>query len=167
MELSLLPGSVNGTVAPRMVYGAIIVGIVMIVVGAWLLYSQYQIVKTWPQIEATVTKSSIVQSRRIHGGVRYEVMLSFHYDRGQSSYTQDLGVYSKNATQAQLEVDRNPPGTPCLIRCSPTNPLQISYGAGMDFQTFAGPVILMTIGLVFVLVGIWGHAAASPHLLYR
>ncbi len=160
-----------------------LVGGIFLVVGLGLLTPawftgnrQYTILKTWPTVEAEVTRSRVTHyqstsSRSSSSTTMYQAEIEFRYTVGGKPYvTPATTAYSTSSyTEMKHKVDFYAPATRHAIRYNPANPNDIRFDVGYTFGFFLLPVILGGMGLIFGGVGAAllyaGRSATQPKLL--
>jgi len=136
------------------------VGIVLLAIGWKVGDRQYTILKSWPSVEAEVTKSQVTQhiSHSQNGGdtTMYEARIEFQYSLEDRQFTASStpGYSTSSYSQMKHMADTYAPGTRHAIRYNPENPNDIRFNAGYSFGFFMGPIILGGMGVLFTGLGI-------------
>ena len=139
----------------------IIVGGVFFVIGLGLLTGayfagrrQYNILKHWPRVNATVTKSEVTTGRDRDITI-YGTEFEFRYAVNDKEYkTPATSSYKTSSyTEMKRQADIFAPGTTHALLYDPADPNEIRYDAGYNFSFFLAPVILGGLGVVFAGVG--------------
>ncbi len=152
-----------------------LVGGIFFVVGLGLLTPawftgnrQYTILKTWPTVEAEVTRSSVTHhqsssSRSSSSSTMYQAEIEFRYTVGGKQYaTPTTSAYSTSSyTEMKHKVDFYAPGTRHAIRYNPADANDIRFDVGYSLGFFLLPFIFGILGLVF------GGAGAGLLLAWR
>lgn len=138
-----------------------IVGGVFFVVGLGLLTGgffsgrrQYNILKNWPKVDATVTKSEVTTGRD-QDTTMYGTQFEFRYTvNGKEYLTPASSSYeSSSYSEMKRKADVFAPGTHHTLLYDPVEPIDIRYDAGYNFSFFLAPTILGGMGIVFTGVG--------------
>jgi hypothetical protein len=140
-----------------MLVGAIfaIVGVILLSVAGWSGNRQYTILKTWPTVEAEVTKSEVVSYRDSEGTTMYRAAIDFRYSVNGKDYTvpSSSNYSSSSYNSVKKDVDTYAPGTRHPIRYNPTDPHDMRFDVGYNFGFFFLPVLFGGIGIVFAGMG--------------
>ncbi len=153
----------------RIVGGILVfVGVLLLAVGVWTGNRQYTILKSWPTVEAEVTKSEVAQHvDRDYDSNRdtnmYQTHIEFRYTLNGKEYLtpSDAGYSSSSYPEMKRLADRFAPGSRHAIKYNPANPNDIRFNAAYSFGFFLLPVIFGGLGLIFSLVGIAVLVVAS------
>ncbi len=141
---------------PKLV-GAIFapIGLVLLGVTGWLGNHQVSILKTWPEVDALVTKSRLTRSRS-KSTTMYGTEFEFRYTvNGKQYQTPATSSYASSSyTEMKGKIDAYTPGTHHSIHYNPANPNDISYDAGYNLGFFFVTIIPGILGLVFSGLGI-------------
>jgi len=141
--------------------GSKIVGGVFFVIGLGLLTGayyagqrQYNILKHWPSVEATVTRSEVTSSRD-EDSTTYGTEMDFQYTvNGKEYQTPAKSSYRTSSyVEMKRKADAFAPGTRHAVLYDPADPNDIRYDAGYNFSFFLAPTILGGMGIVFTGVG--------------
>ncbi|HLY60174.1 MAG TPA: DUF3592 domain-containing protein [Terriglobia bacterium] len=139
-----------------------IVGGVFFVLGLGLLTGayfvgrrQYNILKHWPKVDATVTQSSVTTGRDPDGTTMFGTQIEFRYVVNDKEYkTPATSSYKTSSyTEMKRQADIFAPGTTHALLYDPADPNDVRYDAGYNFSFFLAPVILGGMGVVFAGVG--------------
>jgi Protein of unknown function (DUF3592) len=139
-----------------------IVGGVFFVVGLGLLTGayfsgrrQYAILKNWPKVDATVTKSEVTSGRDNDNTTMYGTEVEFHYTvSGKEYQTPATSSYKTSSyTEMKRQADIFAVGTTHALLYNPSDPNDIRYDAGYNFSFFLLPAILGGMGVIFTGVG--------------
>jgi len=138
-----------------------LVGLVLLGVAGWAGNRQYTILKSWPTVEAVVTKSQVTHSQshdidRSTDTTMYEAAIEFRYTLNGKEYATPAtsGYSSSSYTEMKRQADAYPPGTRHRVRYNPADPNDIRYNAGYTFGFFFLPVLLGGMGIVFGGLGV-------------
>lgn len=135
-------------------------GVILMGVGGWTGNRQYTIVKSWPTVTATVTKSEVTHSTS-HGSDRrtnttmYQTEIEFRYTlNGKEYLTPASSNYSSSSyPEMKRKADAFPPGSTRSIRYNPSDPNDIRFDAALTPGFFLITLITGGLGVVFTLVG--------------
>lgn len=144
-----------------------VVGLALLGTGGWVGNRQYTILKSWPTLEAEVTKSQVTHhvshnSRSHTDTTMYGAEIEFRYTvEGRQFTTPSTPGYSTSSyPEMKRMADTYAPGTRHTIRYNPADPNDVRFNAGYNFGFFFLPVVFGGMGVVFTGVGI-GLLAAS------
>ena len=136
------------------------VGVAMLAAGIWLANEQVKIIKTWPVIDATVTKSNVTHytKRDMDRNVdttMYKTEVEFRYRvEGREYRTPSQSDYASSSyVEMKRRADAFPPGSLRQIRYNPENPNDVRHTAGYTWGFFFGPLIFGCMGLLFAILG--------------
>ena len=140
------------------------VGGIFLLVGLGLLggavytgNQQYAILKSWPTVDALTTKSRVTEvPSQSTGHSLYSVEIEFQYRVDGKEYVtvSSLPYATPDYVRMKRMADNFGIGTRRVIRYNPTNPGDIRFNAGYNFDFFLMPVLFGGMGLVFGLVGV-------------
>jgi hypothetical protein len=133
-----------------------VAGAILVSVAGWTGNQQYTILKTWPTVEAEVTKSEVKTGRDSEGTTMYGTQLEFRYTVNNMEFTTPASssYRSSSYTEMKRKANRYAPGTRHPIRYDPSNPDDVRFDAGYNFGFFFLPVLLGGLGVVFAGLGI-------------
>ncbi len=138
-----------------------VVGVSLLAGGVWSGNRQYTILKSWPTVDAEVTKSEVGHhvshdSDTNRDTDMYQTRVEFRYTLNGKEYLtpSDAGYSTSSSPEMKRLADRFAPGTRHAIKYNPTDPNDIRFNAEYSFGFFLLPVIFGGLGLVFSLVGI-------------
>ncbi len=138
-----------------------LIGLIFLAVGIWTGDRQYTIVKSWPTVEAEVTKSEVRQHLDSGSGsstssVMYQTFVEFHYTLNGKEYLtpSDAGYSTSSYAQMKRLADKFPPGTRHAIKYNPSDPNDIYFNAEYSFGFFLLPVVFGGVGVILCIVGI-------------
>jgi len=146
------------------------VGLTFLAVGGWLGHRQYTIMKSWPTVEALVTKSRITYYH--HRGHRvYETEIEFRYTVNGKTFDtpSDPGYSTSSYDTMKGFADSFARGTRHMIRYNPDDPSDVRMNAGYNFGFLFLPVLFGGLGLLFTGVSVvlfiaarWGQTLVCP-----
>jgi hypothetical protein len=144
------------------------IGIIMLALAGWAGNRQYTILKTWPSVDAEVTRSEVTRGTDSEGTAMYGTEIDFRYTvAGREFNTPGSSSYrSSSYREMKGKADKYAPGTRHSILYNPSDPAEIHFEAGYNLSFFFLPVILGAMGLVFAGLGagvLW--ASRSERLL--
>jgi hypothetical protein len=141
-----------------------VAGLAFLLAGLWTGNRQYTILRTWPTVEAEVTKSRVTHHlSREHvrrGGyvyiTVYQAEIEFRYTLNGKQFTSlsTPGYTSSNPLEMKRMADTYAPGTRHTIRYNPAMPNDIRFNAGYNFGFFLDAVILGGMGVILTGLGI-------------
>jgi hypothetical protein len=143
------------------------IGVIMLALAGWTGDRQYNILKTWPSVEAEVTRSEVTRGRDSDGTTMFGTEIDFRYtvDGRQFDTPGSSSYRSSSYNEMKSKADRYAPGTRHPILYNPSDPVDIRFDAGYNFSFFFLPVILGAMGLVFTGLGVgvlWASRAEKP-----
>ena len=168
----------EGKVSSRLV-GVIfaLVGFMLLGLARWTTMKQYAILKTWPAVDAQVTKSRVTrfQSHSRHPMPMYKAEIEFRYAvNGKEYLASSSTLGSSNERESERKIEDYAPGTMHAIRYNPGNPNDIRFDVGYTFAFFFGTIIYGGMGLLFaavgmaaVVMGLWPAPRAAPAQVCR
>ena len=138
------------------------VGLVLLAIAGWTGNRQYTILKSWPTVEAEVTKSRVTSSRDSEGMAMYGTEIEFRYTiNGKEYLTPGSSSYqSSSYREMKRKAEKYPPGSRHSIHYNPADPEDIRFDVGYNFGFFFVPVLLGGMGVVFTAFGV-GFLVAS------
>jgi len=146
----------RGMVVPKIV-GLIFgpVGIVLLAIAGYTGHRLYTILKSWPTVEAEVSKSELVSGTGDNGTVMHGVNLEFTYTvNGQKFVSPSSSPYrSSSPKSTQQKAETYAMGARHPIRYDPNDPGEMRFDVGYNPGFFFVPLLLGSMGLVFGLVG--------------
>jgi hypothetical protein len=140
----------------------IIVGLVFGLVGVgmlggawWTGKRQYTILKTWPSVDAVVTKSEVISYRDSEGKSMHRAAVEFRYTVNGREYVTPTVTETATSSYSEMsgKVTTYSPGSHHSILYNPADPRDIRFGFGYNFDTFFVTGILGLFGVVFTPVG--------------
>ena len=131
------------------------VGLVMLTVGVLTARHQLSILRTWPEVDATVTRSEVGHYSGKNGAM-YQAHVEFRYRVEGRVYVApaDSDVSTSSYIEMARTVDRYGPGSQHRIRYNPAEPRDIRYTAGFNFGFFFLPLIFGFLGIIFSGIGL-------------
>lgn len=147
----------NGDKVLKLVGGIFtVVGVVLLSVGGWTGNRQYTILKTWPTVEAEVTKSYVTTGQDSEGTTMYGTQIEFRYTvNGREFITPASSSYrSSSYPEMKRKADRYEPGTRHPIRYNPSNPDDIRFDVSYSLGFFFLPLLLGGMGIIFAGLGV-------------
>ena len=134
----------------------VVVGLALLGAASWAGNRQYTILKSWPTIEAQVTRSRVTSGRDSDGTAMYNTEIEFRYTvKGKEYITPAASPYSSSSTrEMKRKVDKYAPSTFHSIRYNPADPNDIRFDVGYNFGFFFLPVLFGGMGVVFTVVSL-------------
>ena len=133
-----------------------------------MAHIQDTIIKTWPTVDAEVTKSQVnlVSSSRTTRGLRstrYQTEIEFRYIVGGKEYIarSTPGYTTSRYSIMERIADTYAPGTRHPIRYHPEHPNIIFFNPGYNLGFFFLPVMFGGMGLLFTGIGVF-NLKVSP-----
>jgi hypothetical protein len=137
------------------------IGLALLAAAGWTGNRQYTILKSWPTVEAEVTRSEVARSlshdsESNRSTYMYKAQIEFRYTLNGKEYLtpSDPGYSTSSYPEMKRLANRFAPGTRHPIKYNPADPNDIRFNAGFSFGFFLLPIILGGMGLVFSLLGI-------------
>ncbi len=123
--------------------------------AAPLYWSQWKILRTWPQARATVVQSRVITRKEVQGQPMYEDEYALGFSLNDRSYVVVLRSHRPSTDYASKarQVARLPQGSTTLLRYNPADPADVRMQAGYNIHFFRVPMVLTFIGFGFALVG--------------
>ena len=143
--------------SPRWLGGIFLtVGLIILGVGSWFAEKRLTVINHWPQVDAEVVDSRVENYTDSEGSTLYRAVFVFRYTvEGRSYDTQtDNGYGTSFRSWMQAKVDHFAPGTRHRIHYNATDPAEIEYNAGYNFEFFGIPLFCGGMGLIFSLIGL-------------
>jgi hypothetical protein len=147
----------RGIAVPKVVAMIFVpVGAVLLAIAGYTANRQYTILKTWPTVEAEVSRSEVVRGHDDEGNVMYGLDLEFTYTVKEKKYaTPSASPYRTSSRKAMEEkAGTYAVGTRHPIRYDPDNPGEMRFDVGYNLGFFFVPVLLGGMGLVFATIGL-------------
>jgi Protein of unknown function (DUF3592) len=136
-----------------------LLGVGMIAGSIYWAHREYAALRPWPRTDAVVISSKVMEeSGSSHGGAeQYYPLVELKYAVGGKEYTKTTSADSATDSpfRAQREVAGLPPGKHLRVPYNPADPSDVDLGVGWNFSTIGGPALLLLMGLVFALMGLW------------
>jgi hypothetical protein len=132
------------------------VGIVLLATAGYTGNRQYTILKSWPTVEAEVSKSEVVRGHDSEGNTTYGVDLEFRYTvNGRQFVTPSSSPYRTSSYEGmRSKAQAYAVGTRHPIRYNPDDPGEIRFDVGYNFGFFFVPFLLGVMGIVFTAFGV-------------
>ena len=132
------------------------VGLILVVVGGGIGNHQYTILKSWPTVEATVTRSHVRRYLSQRGRMMYQAEIDFQYTVDGKAFDTLAGPGYSTSSYAGMKsiVDEFAPRTRHLVRYNPADPNDVRMNAGYSFGFFLLPLMLGGMGVFFAALGI-------------
>ncbi len=132
-----------------------VVGLGLLTGGVFSARSQYNILKNWPKVDATVAKSAVTSGRDNDNTTMYGAEFEFRYTVDGKEYQTPASSSYKTSSYKEMKhnVDIFAPGTQHTLFYDPSDPSEIRWDAGYNFSFFLLPTILGGVGIVFAGVG--------------
>ena len=115
-----------------------------------LFWKQYTVLRTWPEIDAQVMRSDVVQ---VHLGTQalYDTQLTFVYTlRGEPRVSTVSGMHpTTDVEPQQSKLAKYPVGSHHVLQFNPANPAQVRLGIETKLNSFAVPLWIAAAGLFF------------------
>lgn len=129
----------------------LLIGLVLLTTAVWSGYRQHTIIKSWPEVQAEVVKSELVDSGDSDGTTMYSNAIEFRYAMDGKEYSTPTksGYSTSSYEEMKIQVDTYAPGTRHPIRLNPSNPRDIRYNAGYTAGFFFLSLIFGGVGIVF------------------
>jgi hypothetical protein len=144
------------------------VGVVLLAIAGYTANRQNTILKTWPTVEAEVSRSEVTQGVDNEGNTMYGLHLEFTYTvNGKEFSTSASAPYRSSSRKSMREKAATyAVGTRHPIRYDPSDPEEIRFDAGYNFGFFFVPLLLGGMGLVFLVIGLalFRSGAIAPAL---
>jgi hypothetical protein len=142
--------------------GLMVVGVIVVLLGALQAYRQYSVLRRWTPVEAQFVRTDVRNEKfqtsiRMGRADRYIVMWTFRYDVGGAAH-EAVADPDVHGTRAQMVawIHRFHPGEQVTIHYNPADPGEIS-AAAYDWLTFAHAA----------WVGAWGAGIAILGFAFR
>jgi len=117
---------------------------------------QYNILKNWPKVDATVTRSEVTTGHDDDNTTMYGAKFEFRYTvKGKEYQTPaSAGYETSSYKEMKHNVDIFAPGTQHALLYDPADPGDIRWDAGYNFSFFLLPICLGGMGIIFAGVGV-------------
>ncbi len=124
-------------------------------ISAPLYWSQYQILRGWPSVEAEVISSRVLVLQS-QGGPLHDIEVHFAFSVGGRPY---VGVIHSNhlstsRARKEKQAAEFPVGSHHRIRYSPDDPSDVRAQVGYNVHFFAVPVFISGVGAIFLVIGL-------------
>jgi hypothetical protein len=132
------------------------VGILLLAIAGYVGNRQYNILKSWPTVEAQVTRTEVVQGRDDEGNALYGVNLEFMYTVNEKKYLTPGSSSYRSSSRKSMQEKSNTyaVGTRHPIRYDPNDPGEMRFDVGYNFGFFFVPFLLGVMGIVFTAFGV-------------
>ena len=172
--VTLDPGLIRddaSRVARRVGMAFVLIGAIIMTIGALMVRSDLEMLRTWPRIEGRVLQSRVVpaavssSNRRGQNRPSYDTAVTFRYvvkDVTIESTTAYGGGTSRATAEARVQAYA--PGTVHPIWYRPEDPRLIRFDLGSRMAVFFLPGGLVLMGVVFVALGgmVWRGSRPAP-----
>jgi hypothetical protein len=117
--------------------------------------TQYKVVSQWPEVQAHVHKSEVVEVTR-EGVKLYATRFELSFVTGDQLHVVTVNAYRQgsDASIVKAEADRFPYGSTVVVRYNPKNPSDIRLDTDHPRRFFQIPIALGITGLIFVISSI-------------
>jgi hypothetical protein len=138
------------------------IGLIVLTVGLWMVWSDAAMLRDWPSVEAEVVASSVVAAarsgssgRRLGSSTMYDTQVTFRYEVAGRPFENatTYGISSSDPSYARNRAQTYAPGTRHTIRHRPGDPNIIRFDMDSTLAVFALAGGLTLMGLVFVGLG--------------
>ncbi len=124
-------------------------------ISAPLYWSQYKIVRTWPAVEAEVTRSTVL-ALQTQSGPLHDIEVHFAFSVDSRPY---VGVIHSNhlSTSRARKLKQAAEflvGSRHLIRYNPVDPGDVRAQVGYNVHFFAVPIFISGVGAIFLVIGL-------------
>jgi hypothetical protein len=138
--------------------GLMVVGVIVVLLGALQAYQQYSVLRRWTPVEAQFVRTDVRNEKfqtsiRMGRADRYIVMWTFRYDVGGAAH-EAVADPDVHGTRAQMVawIHRFRPGEHVTIHYNPADPGEIS-AAAYDWLTFAHAAWVSAWGAGIAILG--------------
>jgi hypothetical protein len=128
------------------VFGGI--GLIMLCVAGGLAQHQIRIIRTWPSVDGTITRSAVEHYRGRSS--MYYPDLEARYAVDGREYVSELPVdfASSSKSDMRAKAEAHPVGSVCRLQYDPSDPEEVRCADGFTLGGFFLPVIFGFLGLV-------------------
>ena len=113
-------------------------------------WRQYQVLQTWPEVQAQVIRSEVVTQPAPSHQQLYAAKLQVLYTVDDRPITAELiTLQSQNYEQTAERAAQFPVGSRPLIRYDPQAPTEARIGAGWNLRFFLVPLVMLGMGAIF------------------
>ena len=124
--------------------------------SAPMYWSQYQILRDWPAVEARVVSSVVIAVPTQGGGDLHDIEVRFAYAVDGRPY---VGVIHSNhlsthRARKERQAQQFPVGSLQPIRYNPADPRDVRAQVGYNVHFFAVPIFVSGVGLLFLIFGL-------------
>jgi hypothetical protein len=140
-------------------------GILFLLVAVGLLVRQYLYMATWPEADAIVTGTRVIEEKSGPSGhPLYRSQVDVRYDlHGQAVAGHAVSTYwASDRAKAQDKLTRFVVGTHTKVRYDPSSPTDLRLDADLGFESLQMPMLAAMVGILLVaawlLMGRLRHA---------
>jgi hypothetical protein len=136
------------------------IGAGLLAIGIWMAWLDVRMVRTWVPVDAESIAARPITSRRSGGSgpsrTLYDVQVTFRYDVGGRRFESETtsGMASSSTGRRDELMRQFAPGTRHRIHHRPDDPNVIRYNLDSFFTTFAAPIGISLMGVVFLAFGV-------------
>lgn len=128
------------------------IGFVLMATPAF--WAQYNILRGWPAVEATVVSSEVITIPTTSGGQLFDIEVEFAYAVNGRPY---VGVIhsnheSTNRARKQKQAAQFVRGNRYPLRYNPVEPRDLRAQAGWNVHFFAVPIFIAGVGAIFGII---------------
>lgn len=128
----------------------LILCVLFVILSLPFFWRQYQVLQTWPEIEAQTLRSEVVTQPAPPHEQLYAAELEVLYTVNAKATTAELiSFQSRDYQQTADRVALYPVGSRHPIRYDPHSPTQARIGAGWNLRFFLVPLVMLGMGAVF------------------
>lgn len=133
------------------------VGLLAGAAAAWYFIVQRPL--AWPQTDATVVSSRVVNPK---GPSDHQPEIVFHLEIDARTVATIASWSSSSYDVVRAYVDRYPPGSTHTVAVNPDNPNDVRYDLGASFANLILPGVLGGMGALFTGIGLFTLLARQP-----
>lgn len=136
--------------------GNLIVFLIFLAFSLPMYWRQLHILRTWPAVEAEVTRSAVVEIPTRDGGHLYDTYFEFAYSVDGQPYTGAVSSSHQSIHRERKEKQAAgfPQGSRHPIRYNPEAPGDIRIQVGYNVHFFAVPIFISGVGAVFGVIAL-------------
>jgi hypothetical protein len=121
-----------------------------VILSVPFFWRQYQVLHTWPETEAQVSRSEVVTQPAPPHEQLYAAKLQVIYTvDGRPITAEMISFQSQNYQQTADRAAQFPVGSGHPIRYDPHAPTQARIGAGWNVRFFLVPLVMLGMGAIF------------------
>ena len=121
-----------------------------VILSVPFFWRQYQVLHTWPETEAQVSRSEVVTQPAPPHEQLYAAKLQVIYTvDGRPITAEMISFQSQNYQQTADRAAQFPVGSRHPIRYDPHAPTQARIGAGWNVRFFLVPLVMLGMGAIF------------------